>query len=72
MPVQVLSKLCNTILYGDFEPVKKLVVVLYLVGNTDISVRTDVISYSVVRKLSVTGFKQNYPLAGLTLQNGFV
>lgn len=53
-------------------PVKKLVVVLYLVGNTDISVRTDVISYSVVRKLSVTGFKQNYPLAGLTLQNGFV
>lgn len=53
-------------------PVKKLVVVLYLVCNTEISVRTDVISYSIVGKLGVTGFKQNYPLVGLMLQNGFV
>lgn len=53
-------------------PVKKLVVVLYLVRNTEISVRTDVISYSTVGKLGVTGFKQNYSLVGLMLQNGFV
>lgn len=53
-------------------PVKKLVVVLYLVGNTEISVRTDVISYNTVRKLGATGFKQNHPLVGLTQQNEFV
>lgn len=40
-------------------PVKKLVVVLHLVGNTEISVRADVISYNIVRKLGATGFKQN-------------
>lgn len=34
--------------------------------------RIDVISYSSVRKLGVAGFKQNYLLVGLTLQNGFV
>lgn len=72
LPVQVLCKLCNTFLDIDLVPVKRLVVVLYLVGYTEISVRTDVISYNIVRKPGVTGFKQNYPLVWLTLQNGFV
>lgn len=72
MPVQALCKLCTTILHADFVPVKKPVVVLYLVYNTEISVRTDTISYNNVRKLGVTEFKQNCPLVGLTLQNGFV
>lgn len=52
--------------------VKKPVVVLYLVGNTEISLRTDVVSYNIIRKLGVTVIKQNYHLVGLTLQNGFV